>query len=334
MTGDGGAVPIDGTRFDSSAFAPIAVATRNDVDESLHHGAAVVVDADGAVSVSVGDPEVPVYPRSSLKPFQADAMVEAGLDLPSELLAVVAASHSGEQRHLDAVLEILARHDLSVADLANTPDRPAGPTMRVAAIAAGVEPSPLQQNCSGKHAGMLATCRINGWPIDTYLERDHPLQQAITARIDALAGRSGGSVVDVGVDGCGAPTHVMPLVDVARSLGAMRRAGSIVTAAMSAAPSMVAGTDRDTTLWMQAVPGLVAKDGAAGVMVVGLPDGRAAALKIADGSDDVRRAVTPMLLRELGVDVDGEHRNVLDAVTVRMLGHGAPVGSVQPLPWH
>ncbi len=324
---------VDGTRFDASSFGPIAVATRNDVDESLHHGVAVVVDADGAVMSSIGDPDLLVYPRSALKPFQADAMVAAGLDLPHRLLAVVAASHSGEQGHLDAVVEILDRHDLTVDDLANTAARPYGKEARDVARLAGVPPSALQQNCSGKHAGMLATCRVNDWAIDSYLDPDHPLQEAIVDHIDALAGRDGGSVADVGVDGCGAPTHLMPLVDVARCLGAMLRSGANVVAAMSAEPTMAAGTGRDVTIWMEAIPGLVAKEGAAGVMVVGLPDGRAAALKVADGSDDVRRAVTPELLRRLGVDVDVLHRRALDRVAVSIFGHGAPVGVIRPLPW-
>lgn len=324
---------IEGTRFDASSFGPIAVATRNGVDESLHQGAAAVIDADGAVVASVGNPELLVYPRSALKPFQADAMVALGLDLPHRLLAVVAASHSGEERHLAAAVEILERFDLTVDDLANTPTRPYGATARKEARAAGVPPSSLQQNCSGKHAGMLATCRINGWATDSYLDPEHPLQEAIIDHIDALADRDGGSVADVGVDGCGAPTHVMPLVDVARALGAMCRAGSDVVEAMSAEPFMLGGTDRDVTIWTEAVPGLAAKEGAAGVMAVGLPDGRAAALKVADGSDDVRRAVTPELLRRVGVDVDGLHRGALDRVAVTVLGHGAPVGVIRPLPW-
>ena len=324
---------IDGTRFDASSFVPIAVATRNGLDESLHHGAAVVIDADGDVVASAGDPELLVHPRSALKPFQADAMVEAGLDLPHDLLAVVAASHSGEQRHLDAVLAILERHGLTIADLGNAADRPYGAAARNAARVAGVEPSPLQQNCSGKHAAMLATCRINGWATDSYLDPDHPVQEVILDHIDSLAGRRGGAVADVGIDGCGAPTHVMPLVDVARSLAAMLRDGSDVVAAMSAEPAMVGGTGRDVTLWMEAVPGLAAKEGAAGVMVVGLRDGRAAALKVAGGSDSVRRALTPELLRRIGVDVDVLHRDVLNRVVVPILGHGVPVGSIQPLPW-
>lgn len=325
--------PIAGTRFDEDSFAPIAVATRNGVDESLHHGAGVVVEAAGAVIASIGDPELLVHPRSALKPFQAHAMVGLGLDIAHRLLAVVAASHSGEQRHLDAVCEILTLHDLTVDDLANTSARPYGAAARAAARRAGVEPSKLQQNCSGKHAGMLATCRINGWAIDSYLDADHPLQEAISDGIDLLAGRDGGSVADVGVDGCGAPTHVMPLVDVARALGAMLRDRADVTTAMSAHPGMVGGTDRDVTAWMEAVPGLAAKEGAAGVMVLGLPDGRAAALKVADGSDDVRRAVTPVLLQRLGVHVESHHRDVLDRVRVTVLGHGAEVGSVRPLDW-
>ncbi len=323
----------DSTRFSADSFAPIAVATRNGVDESLHHGAAVVVDAGGGVVASLGDLELLVYPRSALKPFQADAMVAAGLELPHRLLAVVAASHSGEQRHLDAVLEILERHDLTVADLANTAARPYGAAAREAARTAGTAPSALQQNCSGKHAAMLATCRVNGWAIDSYLDPDHPLQEAISDHIDALVGRTGGSVTDVGVDGCGAPTHVMPLVDVALALAAMQRNASDVVAAMAAEPAMVGGTGRDITIWMEAVPGLAAKEGAAGVMVAALPDGRAAALKIADGSDDARRAVTPELLRKMGIDVDVLHRDALDRVAVPVLGHGHPVGSVRPLPW-
>ncbi len=322
-----------GTRFDTTSFAPIAVATRNGVDESLHHGAAVVLDSEGGIAAAVGDPELAVFPRSALKPFQAAAMVRAGLDLPHRLLAVVGASHSGEQRHLDAVLEILARHDLTVDDLDNSPDRPHGVVAREASLSVGVDPSSLQQNCSGKHAGMLATCRINGWSIDSYLDPEHPLQEAINDEIDMLAGRAGGSVADVGVDGCGAPTQLMPLVDVARALRSMIIAGSEVVAAMCAEPGLVGGAGRDVTLWMQALPGLVAKEGASGVMVLGLPDGRTAAMKIADGSDDVRRAMTPELLRKLGLDVDVRHRAVLEQVVVSVLGHGARVGSVEPLVW-
>lgn len=324
---------IAGTRFTADSFAPIAVAARSGVDESLHHGAGVAVRPDGSVGRSVGDPDVLVHPRSSLKPFQADAMVRCGLDLPDRLLAVVTASHSGEQRHLDAVVEILDLHGLDVYDLANTAARPYSSAARSAARAAGVEPSSLQHNCSGKHAGMLATCRVNGWAIDSYLDPDHPLQEAITDEIDRLAGRPGGSVADVGVDGCGAPTFVMPLVDVARALATLLREGSQAVAAMVAHPEMVGGQGRDVTVWMEAVPGLVAKEGAAGVMALALPDGSAAAAKVADGSDAARQAVTVEMLRCVGVDVDGRFAATRDDVAVPVLGHGAIVGGLTALGW-
>ncbi|MDG2040450.1 MAG: asparaginase [Ilumatobacter sp.] len=326
-------VPIEGTRFAESSFEPIAVATRSDVEESLHHGVGVVVGPDGSIVRVIGDPELLIYPRSALKPLQTAAMVDAGLDLPHRLLAVVSASHSGEQRHLDAVLEILQRHDLTVNDLGNTPGRPYGEVARSAARTAGVEPSRLQQNCSGKHAGMLATCRVNGWTTDSYLDPDHPLQKTISDSIDRLAARPGGSVADVGVDGCGAPTHLMPLVDVARALSVLMRGGGAAVASMAAEPFLVGGTDRDVTSWMEAVPGLVAKEGADGVMLLGLADGRAAAAKIADGSNLARRAVTVEMLRRLGVDVDGVMALIRDRVSVPVFGHGAPVGALTALPW-
>lgn len=321
------------TRFAEDAFAPIVVATRNDLDESVHQGAGIVIAADGAVTASVGDPELAIYPRSALKPFQASAMVRAGLDLPFRLLAVVAASHSGEQRHLDAVSEILDRHDLTVADLANTPDHPYGAAARSAAIATATDESPLQQNCSGKHAGMLATCRVNGWPIDGYLDPVHPMQEVIRDEIDRLADRPGGAVVHVGVDGCGAPTHVMALVDVARALRTMMLDGSDVCQSMMAFPGLVGGVDRDVTIWTEAVPGLVGKEGADGVMVAALVDGRAGALKIADGSDRARQAASVELLGRMGVDVDGRHSAVRDRLRIPVLGHGVDVGSLHAVPW-
>ena len=307
----------------------LADVVRNGVVESIHHGVAVTVGADGRVGATVGHPDTAIYPRSSLKPLQASAMVDLGLDIPDRLLAVVAASHSGETEHLAAVREILDLHGLTVDDLANTPTRPYGAVARAEARLAGIAPSSLQQNCSGKHAGMLATCTVNGWPTTGYLDADHPLQRLIVARFGTL----GAPVAHVGVDGCGAPTHVLGLADLARAFGRLVLDEHSVARAMSAHPFMLGGTDRDVTLWTEAVPGLVAKEGAQGVMALALHDGSAAAFKIADGSDMARRAVTVQALRELGVDVDGEHAAVRDRVGVPVLGHGEPVGALEPRPW-
>ncbi len=316
-------------RFLESSFAPIAVATRSGLDESLHHGAGVALDRRGAVSACVGDPDLVVYPRSALKPLQASAMVELGLQLPDDLLALVCASHDGDTLHLDGVRRLLDRFDLTEADLGNTPARPLGAVPREAARLAGVKPSALQQNCSGKHAGMLATCRINGWPTDGYLETDHPLQEHITATL----ARVGCVVHHIGVDGCGAPTHALSLSAFAAAFADVARPGSVVAKAMSARPEFVGGPRRDVTIWMRAVPGLLAKEGAAGVMALALPDGRGAAFKIADGANDAREAVTTEALRRLDVDVDGDLAGVAAEVAVPMLGHGLPVGELRPLKW-
>lgn len=307
--------------FLDDAFAAIAVATRSGFDESLHHGAAVAVTTVGAVTAAVGDPATVVYPRSCLKPLQADAMIELGLQLPDGLLAVACASHDGAAVHLDSVRSILATVQLDESALQNTPS----PSLCDPHGAV----SSVRQNCSGKHAAMLATCVVNGWSTATYLDEAHPLQQAITTHLASL----GCPVHHVGVDGCGAPTHAIALDDLARAYGRLAATGTAAARAMRAHPLLVAGEDRDVTGWMEAVPGLLAKEGAAGVMALALPDGRAAAFKIADGSDMARRAVVPEALRALGVDVDRTAGPTLERFAVPVLGHGRPVGSIEPLEW-
>jgi L-asparaginase II len=316
-------------RFLSTSMAPIAVATRSGLDESLHYGAGVVLDARGTVSASVGDPDLVIYPRSALKPLQATAMVSVGLDLPDDQMALVCASHDGDTMHLDGVRRLLDRFGLVDTDLSNTPSRPFGAGPRATATMAGVEPSSLQQNCSGKHAGMLATCRINGWPTDGYLDAAHPLQQHILSTIDGLAR----DVHHVGIDGCGAPTHALSLSRLAAAFASVAQSRSVVATAMSGRPEYVGGPRRDVTIWMRAVPGLIAKEGAAGVMALALPDGRAAAFKVGDGDDAARRAVTTEALRRMGVGVDGELATVVAEVAVPTLGHGLPVGELRALKW-
>lgn len=316
------------TRFDGTV-APLAVATRSGFDESVHHGAGVALGTDGTMRASIGDPHLVVYPRSCLKPLQAHAMIGLGLDLPDDLLAVACASHDGSAVHLDAVLAILDRFGLAESDLDNTPDEPLGDPERAASRAAGIGPTPLQQNCSGKHAAMLATCRIRGWPTAGYLEFDHPLQLAITRGIEAL----GATVHHVGVDGCGAPTHAISLVDLARAYATLAAPGSVIARAMSSHPEMTAGPTHHTALWMRAIPTLIAKDGAAGMMAAAVADGRALAFKVADGSPAARQAVVPEALRAAGVDVDVEAPDTVGRVAVPVLGHGRPVGRLRAVEW-
>lgn len=316
------------TRFDGSV-EPIGVTTRSGFEESIHHGAGAAIDASGSLIARVGDPDLVVYPRSSLKPLQAAAMVDLGLDLPTDLLAIVIATHDGARAHLEAVRQILERFDFDESDLRNTPSRPHGAIARADARRAGIEPSSLQQNCSGKHAGMLATCRINGWSVSGYLDEDHPLQKAITAWLADF----GCAVHHVGIDGCGAPTHAIELRALARAFGAIASSGSPVAEAMMSRPDLVGGPTRDVTLWMQSVPGLIVKDGADGVMAAAASDGRACAYKIADGSSSARQAVIIEALRAMDVDLGQVATEMIDRLEVRIYGGGREVGAMIPLAW-
>jgi len=309
--------------------APLATVVRGDLVESVHHGHLVGLDAVGAPALAVGNPDVTFFPRSSLKPVQAVAMLRAGLDLSGELLALAAASHGGEPAHLDGVRQILDSAGLGVDDLQNTPDLPLDPDAAGCWRAANRPPSALAQNCSGKHAAMLATCRIAGWDTDSYLDPGHPLQRAVRATVENLTGVP---VAHTAVDGCGAPLFSSSPVGLARAFARIATASpdipeGRVGAALRAHPWWVAGTGRDVVRLAAAVPGLVAKDGAEGVFAAALPDGRAVALKILDGSRRPVRAVVAAALQALGID----GLELAAAGHTAVLGHGAPVGSIEPV---
>jgi L-asparaginase II len=184
-------------------------------------------------------------------------------------------------------------------------------------------------NCSGKHAGMLATCITCGWATDeSYLNRDHELQKLITAMMPEMIGEE---VANIVVDGCGAPAHSMTLAGLARGFRsvAMAKAGSparVVGDAMREYPQMVGGPARDVSLLMAGISGLVAKDGAEGVYAAALPDGRAIALKIADGSNRARPPLMRAALLALGVDISGVDER---AFSSPIFGHGKVVGEVR-----
>ncbi|MDT7581046.1 MAG: hypothetical protein QOK35_2310, partial [Pseudonocardiales bacterium] len=289
----------------------------------------VGLTAAGGAAVVVGDPDVTFFPRSSLKPVQAVAMLQAGLDLSGELLALAAASHSGEPPHLDGVRRILAGAAVAETDLQNTPDRPLDPDEAARWRAAGRAPTPLAQNCSGKHGAMLATCRVAGWDTTGYLDPGHPLQQAIRAGVEELTGVP---VAHTAVDGCGAPLLSTTPAGLARAVARIATAPSDtaegrVAAAMRAHPWWVSGTGRDVVRLAEALPGLIAKDGAEGVFVAALPDGRTVVVKILDGSARPLATLVAAVLRALGVDDPA-----LDAAgDTPVLGHGVPVGRVESL---
>ena len=310
-------------------FEPLAIVSRSGVDESVHFGALVALNAGGTVAFSVGDPNVTIFPRSATKPFQALAMVRSGLSLSPEQLALVCASHSGQAVHQQTVRDILTTANLDETALLNT----AGFSIHVPtaheAIRSGGGKTPIQMDCSGKHAGMLATCVLNGWTTDNYLHAEHPLQIAITNTITDI---SGAAPVAIGTDGCGAPAHVIPLIHLARAMRALAVGdagpeGRQVFDAMERFPHMVAGDDRHVTAIASAIPGLAAKDGADSIYVAAMSDGRAVALKLSDGSGRALPTVLLAALQRLGIDVS----QVPESVAEIVLGHGKPVGSVRAI---
>jgi L-asparaginase II len=308
---------------------PLAQVTRSGFVEGVHHGSAIAVDAGGSELISLGQPAQVMLPRSSLKPLQLVAMLRAGLVLDGPLLALATASHSGEPFHLDGVRRSLDAAGVPEEALQNTADLPLDVDERLRWQRLRLPPTRLAHNCSGKHAAMLATCLLNGWSIDDYLDPRHPLQRTIR---DTVAGLAGEPVAATAVDGCGAPAFAISLTGLARAFSRMATAPAdspegLIAAAVRSYPEWLGGTGREVTELIRGVPGLIAKDGAEAVYAAALPDGRSVALKIADGSDRARQVVMVALLHRLGVQ-----EPALAAMAQRpVLGHGRPVGAVIPV---
>src|SRR5690242_17525400 len=166
----------------------VADIVRSGFVEGHHYGSAVALTAEGEVEWAVGEVDVPILPRSCNKPLQALGMVRLGLDLPDDLLALACASHSGEDFHVDGVRRLLASAGLGESALQTPPDYPLDDAAREQVIRRGGHKASVLMNCSGKHAAMLATCVHNGWPTETYLDVDHPLQAAILTTFAELTG--------------------------------------------------------------------------------------------------------------------------------------------------
>ncbi len=276
----------------------LAEVVRSGFVEGRHRGSLVLLDADGAVELALGDVTRPVFPRSSNKPMQAAGVLRAGLDLSGERLALAAASHSGEPFHRDLVHKMLDEQGLAEALLQCPPDLPLDAEERETYLASGEVRSRVTMNCSGKHTAMLAACALREWPQDSYLDPAHPLQQLIHEVVEDAAGEK---VAAVGTDGCGAPLLAISLTGLARAyrtfaLADPASAEGRVATAMRTHPEYVAGTRRPDTWLMRAVPGTLSKMGAEAVQAVALPDGRSLAFKVEDGGG---RALGPVLARAL-----------------------------------
>jgi L-asparaginase II len=296
----------------------LAEIVRSGFVEGHHRGSLVLLAPDGSVELALGEVTAPIFPRSTTKPMQAVAVLRTGVELAGERLALAAGSHSGEDFHRELVQQVLAEHGLTADDLACPPDLPLDQVAREAHLAAGGGRERVAMNCSGKHAAMLAACRRAGWPTESYLAPEHPLQVQVRTVVEEVVGEP---VTVTGTDGCGAPVMGIGLTDLARVfrhfvLAAPDTHERRVADAMRAHPEYVAGTRRADTWVMRAVPGSLVKSGAEAVQAVGLPDGRALAFKIDDGAP---RALGPVLTRALAL------AGVQDDVLAR-IGHEPLMG--------
>jgi len=286
---------------------PIQVeVTRGSVVEAIHNVHAVAID-DGRVVAAAGDAQLVTFLRSSAKPLQALPLVRVRPDVGDREIAIACASHMATPEQLDAVRSLLAA-------------APAGEDE----LETGPAPTPIEHNCSGKHAGFLAVCRARGFETPGYRFADHPLQEELFAELTELAGVAP-SDVPVAVDGCGVPTFAFTLERTARLFGELPRleGGARVVAAMRAHPELLRGPVAADVKLIRALPGWVAKGGAEGLFCACSEDGLAIAIKVEDGSF---RAILPALgafLESLGIET-GE----LGVVPVEN-SHGECVGAVK-----
>lgn len=303
----------------------LAYSYRGDLRDLIYTGHIAVVDAEGKLLYACGDPEKVAFARSSAKPMQAMCAVESGAvdayGLTEEELALLCASHNGEEMHVNAVRSVLAKAGLDESFLQCGRHAPLYAPAAQALEQAGIPYSEIHCNCSGKHSGMLITAKYLGESLEDYYTRGHNVQKRITRMIGDLCDYDPEKIV-LGTDGCGVPVHALPLCRMAYGVARMTRPETLpapraeyarrITTAMRHYPLMTSGTGRIDEALMTHLP-VFAKSGAAGYYIVGLVDrGIGIAVKIDDGSGDVRNMVVVEVLRQLGV-INDSNMHYFDA---------------------
>lgn len=268
---------------------------REGIIESYHHVEAALCDDRGRLMLVAGNAETTAFIRSALKPFQALAVTSTGIlqryDLTDKDLAIICSSHRGTTEQSRQVFNVLWRADVE-------------PTALQCPIPEGKQ-SPLQHNCSGKHAGMLAVCQQRNWPLNTYLRRSSPIQQLILSKIAELLGMPGDELI-VARDDCGAPTYSMQLEQMAHLYALLASGKNVdlerVARAMTYYPRMVAGDGAfDTELMRLSEGELVSKSGAEGIQCIGrVGEGMGLAIKVKDGAKRAKYAAAISILKQMG----------------------------------
>ncbi len=333
--------------------APLVEVTRGSITESRHRGHVIAVDGDGQIVARLGSPEIVTYLRSSAKPLQAVPLLATGaadrFGFDSREIAIACASHSGEPIHEETVASMLRKIGLDESALKCGAHEPFSQEVTLEMRARHEQPRVLQNNCSGKHTGMLALALHLNAPTETYDQPSNPAQLAIGRAVAEFSGLALEDIA-VGVDGCGVPVFGITVRTMALTYARLvappgefdtetRAACARIVAAMRAHPELVGGMrDRLDTELMRAAPGVISKVGAEGVYTVGVepcarwPRGLGLALKIEDGEDRrARPTVVIESLRQLGVldDEAMQHLAAYSKFTVRN-HRGDAVGEVRP----
>lgn len=318
------------------ASVELAVVERSGFVESRHAGAAIVLDPAGVPLLSLGDVDTPILPRSSMKPMQALGSLTAGAVLEGERLALATASHSGTDRHVAVVRDMLDQGGLTESDLGCPAAWPGDTDTRDEMVRELAQPQRLRMNCSGKHAAMLLACRASGWDTESYLDTAHPLQLHIREVIERL---TGAKITVTAIDGCGAPVHAMSLSALARAthrIGtsserspfALHRTAGALVRAVRENPWAIDGPGRPDTIVIERL-GVFAKGGAEGIMIMVAPNGTTVALKVLDGSGRAASAVAISLLERVGALAAGDVAGTLAQLPLTVSGGGRDVGVIR-----
>ena len=267
---------------------PLVVEVVRGAVVEARHRVHMVVTRDGGLEQAFGDAELVTFFRSAAKPLQALPLVRARPDLEDTEIAIACASHLARPEQLEAVRRLLAAAPATEEELE-----------------CGPEPTRLEHNCSGKHAGFLALCRARGWPSEGYRLPEHPCQRALLGEVAAAAEVGAGSI-ETAVDGCGVVTFALPLERMALAFARLERldGGDRVAAAMRAHPALIRGPESPDTTLMRTHEGWIAKGGAEGVMCAAGPRGLGVALKIEDGNARATGAAPAAFLARLGYPVE------------------------------
>jgi L-asparaginase II len=329
--------------------------TRGEFTDAVHFGHLALVRSDGRINCAVGDPESQVVLRSGMKPIQLLAVIASGaverFGLTEKELAVAAASHSAEPEHLEAVRSILKKTGMKESDLRCGLHAPFAPHVAAEMARAGEALGVIHNNCSGKHAALLAACRARGWPTEGYDRLDHPLQQDILSRLARFASVRPGEIGIV-VDGCGIPAFVLPLHRAALAFARLADPDSapqedrilvrIALKAITGNPSYGSGKQGRLEAALMELGGgkLIAKVGAEGFYAVGIAPGLVGkagyglALKLEEGIT-FNRATDPIVvhaLEQIGA-INGAQAERLSAFMPKEVFNcrGESVGRVEPL---